>query len=372
MTRRKANHPTSPPQNPRPTHQSHRRQQSHPHTSSGPSLQALHAVHDAPASLEQLNSLNFPVLQKFLPSLTRIHLTTSYSTAYKIRNGNWEKLDIEGPLFLLELLPSHPHFPSSSSSLNNLDPKMVEGMGKYHAFVLNRKGVNNLLIPLPKRIENVDTTNSVLISMLMAWEDCYGLSVFDQEGTSTASESERVGAKVLELVKEMEEIDESAAAAATAAAVAAAKEAENLRKRVENADRLQAELQVQPQRGQQQQQIPQQVPQQIPQTLHHPHHPHHPQMSHHLPPLQMQHLHHQQQYSGSPAYMTPTAEYAGVDLMAALGPKLGIVGTGNSNGGGGNNSGYNSGDGGYTSAASGTGGKGRKITLNELFGKPLG
>ncbi|KAK6502651.1 hypothetical protein TWF506_003229 [Arthrobotrys conoides] len=365
MTRRKANHPTSPPQNPKPPHQSHRRQQSHPHTSSGPSLQALHAVHDAPASLEQLNSLNFPVLQKFLPSLTRIHLTTSYSTAYKIRNSNWEKLDIEGPLFLLELLPSHPNFPSSAS---NIDPGMAKGMGKYHAFVLNRKGVNNLLIPLPKRIENVDTTNSVLISMLMAWEDCYGLSVFDQEGTSTASESERVGAKVLELVKEMEEIDESAA-------VAAAKEAEVLRKRVENADRLQAELQVQPQWGQQQQlptqqpptqQVPQQVPQQIPQMLHlH----HHPQMQQHLPPLQMQHLHHQQQYSGSPAYMTPTAEYAGVDLMAALGPKLGIVGTNNS---GGHNSGYNSGDGGYTSAASGTGGKGRKITLNELFGKPLG
>lgn len=231
---------------------------------------------------------------------------------------------------------------------------MLEGMGKYHAFVLNRKGVNNLLIPLPKRIENVDTTNSVLISMLMAWEDCYGLSVFDQEGTSTASESERVGRKVLELVKEMEEIDEAAAASA------AAKEAEALRKRVEDNDRSQAESQVQ-----QQQQWGQPQPQQIQQTIHHQH----PQMHQHLPQLQMQHLHHpnQPQYPGSPAYMTPTAEYGGVDLMAALGPKLGIVGNN-----GGNNSGYNSGDGGYTSAASGTGGKGRKITLNELFGKPLG
>ncbi|KAK6522384.1 hypothetical protein TWF281_002946 [Arthrobotrys megalospora] len=335
MTRRKANHPTSPPQHPKPSHQSHRRQQSHPHTSSGPSLQALHEVHDAPASLEQLNSLNFPVLQRFLPALTRIHLTTSYSTAYKINNGNWEKLDIEGPLFLLELLPSHPNFCPATTDLQK-----IEGMGKYHAFVLNRKGVNNLLIPLPKKLENVDTTNSVLISMLMAWEDCYGLSVFDQEGTSTASESERVGGKVLELVKEMEELEENAAK-------------ESLRKRVEKADRMQAELQAQ-QWGQQHQQVP--PP---------PHHQMLPQMQPHLPPLQMQHL--PQQYSGSPAYMTPTAEYAGVDLMAALGPKLGIVGSG-----GGNNSGYNSGDGGYTSAASGTGGKGRKITLNELFGKPIG
>ncbi|KAK6342197.1 hypothetical protein TWF730_001675 [Orbilia blumenaviensis] len=342
MTRRKTNHPTSPPQNARlATHQSHRRQQSQPHTSSGPSLQALHAVHDAPASLEQLNSLNFPVLQRFLPALTRIHLTTSYSTAYKIRDGNWEKLDIEGPLFLLELLPSHPNFCPP-----NTPAKMLEGMGKYHAFVLNRKGVNNLLIPLPTKLENVDTTNSVLISMLMAWEDCYGLSVFNQEGTSTASESERVGEKVLELVKEMEQLEEAAK--------------ESLKKRVENADRMHAELQAQ-QWGQQHPQQHQQQPhQQVPQML--------PQMQPHLPPLQMQHITQQpQQFSGSPAYMTPTAEYAGVDLMAALGPKLGIVGSG-----GGNNSGYNSGDGGYASAASGTGGKGRKITLNELFGKPLG
>ncbi|KAK6330637.1 hypothetical protein TWF718_002834 [Orbilia javanica] len=357
MTRRKANQPTSPPQNTRTPHQSHRRQQSHPHTSSGPSLQALHAVHDAPASLEQLNSLNFPVLQRFLPSLTHIHLTTSYSTAYKIRDGNWEKLDIEGPLFLLELLPSHPNFPSASNA--GVDPKRVGDMGKYHAFVLNRKGVNNLLIPLPKRTENVDTTDSVLISMLMAWEDCYGLSVFDQPGTSTASESDRVGKKVLELVKEMEQTDEAAAAAA--------KQAEAPRKRNENTDRLQAELlqgqQFQNTWDHQQQQQPQ-----IPQMYQQQHHHHNPQMQQHLPPLQMQHLHHQPQYSGSPAYMTPTAEYAGVDLMAALGPKLGIMG----NNSGGNNSGYNSGDGGYTSAASGTGGKGRKITLNELFGKPLG
>ncbi|KAK6542356.1 hypothetical protein TWF694_006315 [Orbilia ellipsospora] len=308
MPRRRTDHTTSPPQHTKNSHHGHRRQQSQPHTSSGPSLQQLHAVHDAPASLEQLNALNFPVLQRFVPALQRIVLTTSYCTAYKIADGNWEKLDIEGPLFLLDLNPYSPLF-----ILPGMDPKILPGMGRYHAFVMNRKGINNLLIPLPKKSENVDTTNSVLISMLMAWEDCYGLSVFDQEGTSTASESERVGAQVLELVKEMEE-EESRFA--------------------------------QMMQHQQQQMTPHGFPG-------------------YPPPMPMpMPLQTPQSFSGSPSYMTPTVETSGIDLMAALGSKLGIVG-------GGNASGYTSGDGGYTSGASGPAGKGRKITLNELFGKPL-
>ncbi|EPS35288.1 hypothetical protein H072_11340 [Dactylellina haptotyla CBS 200.50] len=317
MPRRRTDHPTSPPQH---SKNSHRRQQSQPHNSSGPSLQQLHAVHDAPASLEQLNALNFPVLQRFVPALQRIVLTTSYCTAYKIANGNWEKLDIEGPLFLLELNPYHPQF-----FIPGMNPKMIPGMGRFHAFVMNRKGVSNLLIPLPKQSENIDTTNSVLISMLMEWEDCYGLSVFDQEGTSTASESERVGAQVLELVKEMETDD--------ARLVQMIKQQQHMNVQAFGGYAM-------PPPPPPQQQAPMPVP--MPMPLQTP-----------------------TGYSGSPSFMTPTAENSGIDLMAALGPKLGIMG-------GGNASGYTSGDGGYTSGASGSVAKGRKISLNELFGKQLG
>ncbi|EWC47745.1 hypothetical protein DRE_02945 [Drechslerella stenobrocha 248] len=296
--RRKTDHPTSPPQGPRnaqANHHAHRRQASQPHTSSGPSLQQLHEVHDAPASLEQLNALNFPVLQRFVPALQRIVLTTSHCTAFKITNGNWDKTDIEGPLFLLELNPYHPQFYPVG-----MDPKMTPGMGRYHAFVMNRKGINNLLIPLPKKSENVDTTHSVLISMLMTWEDCYGLSVFEQEGTSTASERSRVGKQVLELTQEMEEEDARIA--------------------------------------QMMEQHSQPPPPPPPAFMGYP------------------------SFPVSSGYGTPTTNRpdAGIDLMAALGSKIGAGVT----------TGYTS-DAGYTSTGSGVPTAGRKISLLELFGKPI-
>ncbi|KAJ6263925.1 hypothetical protein Dda_0062 [Drechslerella dactyloides] len=305
MPRRRTDHPTSPPQNARSgqANHAHRRQPSQPHTSSGPSLQQLHAVHDAPASLEQLTALNTPVLQRFVPSLIRIVLATSYCTAFKITNGNWEKLDIEGPLFLLELNPYHQAFYPPG-----MDPKIAPGMGRYHAFVMNRKGINNLLIPLPRKSENVDTTNSVLVSMLMTWEDCYGLSVFEQEGTSTAKERERVGKQVVDLTKEMEEDDAKI-----------------------------AQMVQQQQQRQQQQQLP--------------------------PGLTPAFMGFPQQFSGTPSYGTPVTERPpdgiGFDLMAALGSKIGA----------GTASGYASGDAGYNSNDGAA--KGRKISLNELFGKSI-
>ncbi|KAF3930124.1 hypothetical protein ABW19_dt0207354 [Dactylella cylindrospora] len=306
MPRRRTDHPTSPPhhmhtRNPS-GHHGHRRQQSQ--SNPGPPslpvpIQQPTIVQDDPLLLQQVNALNFSVIHRLIPSLQRIIHTTSICTAYKIINENWDRLDIEGPLFFLDLNIYHPQF-----YLPGMSPTIQASMSRYAAFVLNRKGLNNLLIPLPKKSENVDTTNSVLISMLMDWGDCYGLSVFDQEGTSTASDSDTVGKLVLDLVNDLENEEER-----------------------------------------------------IKQMANNPQFTGYPLQPVGFPPPQ--------------PYFSPSVERPQIDLMAALGPKIGAGSTsGYATGGQGSGyaSGYASGDGGYASGGSALPEKGRKIDINAFFG----
>src|SRR2546421_12302418 len=81
--------------------------------------------------------LNLPVIRRHIPRTRRIISLASYCTVYKISSGQWYKPDIEGTLFLLDVTPPTPD------------------ATRYHAFILNRKGLSNLLIPLPRKLELV-------------------------------------------------------------------------------------------------------------------------------------------------------------------------------------------------------------------------
>ncbi|KAF8463660.1 hypothetical protein BDZ91DRAFT_682657, partial [Kalaharituber pfeilii] len=85
--------------------------------------------------------INLSVLQRYSPAITSLVTTASYAVVYVFNSteGTWDRLGIEGSLFICGLNGSNPSLPPN----------------EYQVIVLNRRNLDNFIVPLtsPEDIE---------------------------------------------------------------------------------------------------------------------------------------------------------------------------------------------------------------------------
>ncbi|KAJ5113887.1 hypothetical protein N7456_002421 [Penicillium angulare] len=134
-----------------------------------------------PPPLRSNEELNFSVLRRHNPDITNILSLCNFAVIYTFSPAttSWEKINIEGTLFVCQLTPG---------SLNE---------ERYTAFVLNRRGLNNFdcLLAGP---QNVELTDDFVIlkedqedSSTAAQQDggnykVFGIWIYSEPNTSTA------------------------------------------------------------------------------------------------------------------------------------------------------------------------------------------
>jgi hypothetical protein len=112
--------------------------------------------------------LNFSVLHRTYPDLIAIEHVTPYAALYtfNLANQQWEKVGIEGTLFLCQLTPS------------------PIGAERYCAVILNRRGLDNFYIDLTSS-EDMEITDPYVI---LQGDLVYGIWIFaDPPPASTAN-----------------------------------------------------------------------------------------------------------------------------------------------------------------------------------------
>jgi hypothetical protein len=89
------------------------------------------AQYTAPSTLRTPEEINHSVLKRYVPSLHTILEIAASAYIYTLNNdtGEWEKTGIEGTLFVCELTPSP-----------------ITGTPRHCIVVLNRKGLENLIV----------------------------------------------------------------------------------------------------------------------------------------------------------------------------------------------------------------------------------
>ncbi|KAI4165642.1 MAG: hypothetical protein LQ342_000584 [Letrouitia transgressa] len=135
----------------------------------------IHSDTLPPPSAQRTNSeLNLSVLRRHLPSIISIVSIAPYAVVYDFVSTSegvqWEKLGVEGTLFICQQSPD----PTTASE-------------RYSALVLNRKGLNDFKCPLEGEIEFED--GYIILRSIDEGngEKIYGLWIFEEhEGSSTA------------------------------------------------------------------------------------------------------------------------------------------------------------------------------------------
>ncbi|KAI4214072.1 MAG: hypothetical protein LQ351_003476 [Letrouitia transgressa] len=128
-----------------------------------------------PPSVQRTNSeLNLSVLRRHLPSVISIVSIAPYAVVYDFVSTSegvqWEKLGIEGTLFICQQSPD----PTTASE-------------RYTAVVLNRKGLTDFKCALEGEIEFEDGYIILRSTDEGDGEKIYGLWIFEEhEGSSTA------------------------------------------------------------------------------------------------------------------------------------------------------------------------------------------
>ena len=111
--------------------------------------------------------LNFSVLRRIYPELVAIEHVTPYAALYtfSLETQQWEKLGVEGTLFLCRLTPS------------------AIGADRYSVAILNRRGLDNFYLELTSE-EEMEFTDPYVI---LQGDQVYGIWVFaDPPPASTA------------------------------------------------------------------------------------------------------------------------------------------------------------------------------------------
>jgi hypothetical protein len=111
--------------------------------------------------------LNFSVLRRIYPELVAIEHVTPYAALYtfSLETQQWEKLGVEGTLFLCRLTPS------------------PIGADRYSVAILNRRGLDNFYLELTSE-EEMEFTDPYVI---LQGDQVYGIWVFaDPPPASTA------------------------------------------------------------------------------------------------------------------------------------------------------------------------------------------
>ena len=112
--------------------------------------------------------LNFSVLRRKYPELSTIEHVTPYAALYtfNLETQQWEKLGVEGTLFLCKLAPSSI------------------GADRYSVAILNRRGLDNFYLELTSE-EDMEFTDPYVI---LQGDQVYGIWVFaDPPPASTAN-----------------------------------------------------------------------------------------------------------------------------------------------------------------------------------------
>ncbi|KAH7087710.1 hypothetical protein FB567DRAFT_442925 [Paraphoma chrysanthemicola] len=112
--------------------------------------------------------LNFSVLRRVYPELVAIEHVTPYAALYtfSLDSEQWEKVGVEGTLFICQLTPSSI------------------GAERYCAVILNRRGLDNFYIELTSS-EDMEITDPYVI---LQGDQVYGIWIFaDPPPASTAN-----------------------------------------------------------------------------------------------------------------------------------------------------------------------------------------
>ncbi|KAH8724789.1 hypothetical protein GQ44DRAFT_772831 [Phaeosphaeriaceae sp. PMI808] len=124
--------------------------------------------------------LNFSVLQRVYPEILSIEHVTPYAALYtfNIDTQQWEKMGIEGTLFICQLTPS------------------PIGAERYCSIIINRRGLDNFYIELTSS-EEMEITDPYII---LQGDQVYGLWIFaDPPPASTANCRVETAEKMMEI-----------------------------------------------------------------------------------------------------------------------------------------------------------------------------
>lgn len=143
--------------------------------------------HDEQQPLRSVEQLNLSVLQRHYPGVVAIRHTTSYTTLYSFNpeSEQWEKVGIEGALFLCQLIPSHA------------------GADRFSVIILNRRGLENFDWEISSA-EDMEITDQYII--VRGEEQIYGIWIFEEAApASTANARAETAAKLYELAAQATE-----------------------------------------------------------------------------------------------------------------------------------------------------------------------
>lgn len=124
--------------------------------------------------------LNFSVLRRVYPELVAIEHVTPYAALYtfNLDTQQWEKVGVEGTLFICQLTPS------------------PIGAERYCAVILNRRGLDNFYLELTSS-EEMEITDPYVI---LQGDQVYGLWIFaDPPPASTANCRVETAEKMMEI-----------------------------------------------------------------------------------------------------------------------------------------------------------------------------
>ena len=128
------------------------------------------------------NQLNLSVLQRHYPSLvTSVLSIASYAVIYAFSPSSsaWEKVNIEGTLFVCELAS-----------------QTVGGGEGYAVVVLNRRGLSNFFLQL-KKVDDVEITEEYVILKDEDGNRIWGVWIFSEPAPASTSESRTINAGVI-------------------------------------------------------------------------------------------------------------------------------------------------------------------------------
>jgi len=136
------------------------------HTDAAAQAYAVHAPNPPPRDSDELN---LAVLRRWDPEVVAIKSKAAMAVVYtcSTETGQWERADIEGPLFICELVRATLPIPGSSL--------LIE---RYKAVILNRKNMQNFAVDL-KESGQLDVNDSlIMFSPSQPDEPLYGLWVY--------------------------------------------------------------------------------------------------------------------------------------------------------------------------------------------------
>jgi hypothetical protein len=105
------------------------------------------AQYTAPGTLRTREEINHSVIKRYVPSLSEILEIAASAYIYTLSNttSEWERTGIEGTLFVCELTPSP-----------------ITGSPRHCVVVLNRKGLENLIV-FSEELQNVEISDEFLL-----------------------------------------------------------------------------------------------------------------------------------------------------------------------------------------------------------------